>query len=371
MSKLELINICHTYECGPCDTLPSKQSLEDKYVIKDINLTWESGSANALLGPSGCGKTTILNIISGLLEPSFGKILLDGKDVTKLGPEERRIAQIFQFPVVYDTLSVFANLAFPLKNAGMDRTYIKNRVEEIADILDLTHLLSKTSGKISQAEKQKVSLGRGIVREDTAAILLDEPLTVLDPKEKYILRRKLREVQRKLKITMIYVTHDQHEALTFADSVSVNRGGVIIQTGSPAELHSEPKDPFIGYFIGSPGMNLLDCTLQDQQFTFRDFSYPIPPTVAAKLNGEVKKCSFGIRPEFVIPANRSKGEPSVEMSVDIIERLGAFKILNLTRDDSKIQSRVPDTFEISEGDTLPICFPEKHIKIFCGNSRVY
>ncbi len=371
MSKIELINICHSYEIGQCSQMPSKDTLENEYVIKDMNLSWEDASANALLGPSGCGKTTILNIISGLLEPSHGKILLDGKDVTSVGPEKRRIAQIFQFPVVYDTLNVFANLAFPLKNAAMDKKYIKNRVEEIADILDLTELLYTTSGKITQAEKQKVSLGRGIVREDTSAILLDEPLTVIDPKEKYILRRKLREVQRKLKITMIYVTHDQHEALTFADSVSVNRAGKIIQTGSPAELHSEPEDPFIGYFIGSPGMNLLDCKLKQNSFVFKDFSYPISETITKKLNGAKNTFIFGIRPELVEPSIEGNGKNSVQFSVDIIERLGAYKILNLSIGDTKIKSRVPDTYKVKEGDVIPICFPEKHMKIFMGDKRIY
>ena len=371
MSKIELINISHSYELGMCSEAPTRDSLEKDFVIKDMNLSWEDGSANALLGPSGCGKTTILNIISGLLEPSYGKILLDGRDVTTQGPEERRIAQIFQFPVVYDTISVYSNLAFPLKNAKMDKAYIKNRVEEIADILDLTHLLSTSSGKITQAEKQKVSLGRGIVREDTAAILLDEPLTVIDPKEKYVLRRKLREVQKKLNITMIYVTHDQHEALTFADSVSVNRAGEIIQTGSPAELHSEPSDPFIGYFIGSPGMNLLDCTLMQDEFKFADFNYPITSLVSEKIEADGQKLTFGIRPEFVIPAKPDNGLTSIDLNVDIIERMGSFKILNLSRGETKLKSRVGDTFKVEEGDTLPICFPEEHMKIFAGDRRVY
>jgi len=371
MSKIELIDISHSYERGMCAEAPTKEDLEKDFVIKDMNLSWQNGSANALLGPSGCGKTTILNIISGLLEPSYGKILLDDRDVTSQGPEQRRIAQIFQFPVVYDTISVYSNLAFPLKNAKMDRAYIKNRVEEIAEILELTDLLSVSAGKITQAEKQKVSLGRGIVREDTAAILLDEPLTVIDPKEKYVLRRKLREVQKKLGITMIYVTHDQHEALTFADSVSVNRAGEIIQTGSPAELHAEPSDPFIGYFIGSPGMNLMNCSFEDGAFRFSDFSYPVSAQVAEKLKGTAKNLTFGIRPEFVTPANTENGQTTIELNVDIIEKMGAFKILNLSRGEIRIKSRVGDTFPVNEGDSLPICFPEEHMKIFAGENRVY
>ena len=265
MATIELKNISHNYYMQRCDTLPagSDTDTDTDFVIRDMNLVWEEGSANALLGPSGCGKTTILNIISGLLQPTVGQILYDGRDVTEQTPEKRHIAQVFQFPVVYDTISVYRNLAFPLKNAGIPRNEIKRKVEEVAEILDLTEVLNISAGKISQANKQKVSLGRGIIREDTVAILFDEPLTVIDPKEKYILRRKIREVQKRLNITTIYVTHDQHEALTFANQVTVIKDGRIIQTGSPQDLHAEPASPFIGYFIGSPGMNLLDCSYRD------------------------------------------------------------------------------------------------------------
>ena len=183
MARIELKNVSHSYTLDVKEGQPSEREIQEQCVIHGLDLVWEDGTANAMLGPSGCGKTTLLNIISGLLAPTFGTVEIDGMDVTTQSPRERRIAQIFQFPVVYDTMSVFSNLAFPLKNEGVEKSVIRARVEEIAEILELSDLLKYSAGKISQAEKQKVSLGRGIVRKDTAAILLDEPLTVIDPKE--------------------------------------------------------------------------------------------------------------------------------------------------------------------------------------------
>jgi|APFre7841882724_1041349.scaffolds.fasta_scaffold12763_2 glycerol transport system ATP-binding protein len=370
MPRVELKNISHSYELGYCEVLPADCDMSSGFVIKDLDLTWEDGTANALLGPSGCGKTTILNIVSGLLRPTMGSILFDGKDVTALSPMKRHLAQVFQFPVVYDTMSVFDNLAFPLKNSGVSKDKIRKRVEEIAEILELTPLLRVSSGRITQAEKQKVSLGRGIVREDTAVILLDEPLTVIDPKEKYILQRKLREVQRKLKITMIYVTHDQHEALTFADYVAVMKDGVVVQNGTPADLHSEPQSPFIGYFIGSPGMNLLECSMKGNDLDLHGFHLRISPEMKAKLDRSISPFQFGIRPEFVEPGREQK-EDSIPMNVNLIENMGAYKILNLTSNGIRIKSRLPATEKVSVGDRLWVGFPEDKIKIFKDNKRVF
>jgi glycerol transport system ATP-binding protein len=189
-------------------------------------------------------------------------VLYDGKDVTDLPPEKRNIAQVFQFPVLYDTMSVFNNLAFPLRNRGVEESEIKKRVLEVAEILDLTPFLGKRAAGLAADAKQKISLGRGLVRSDVAAILFDEPLTVIDPHLKWNLRRKLKEVHEQLKLTLIYVTHDQVEALTFADQVLVMYEGELVQIGTPQELFENPKHKFVGFFIGSPGMNFLACTVE-------------------------------------------------------------------------------------------------------------
>ena len=191
---------------------------------------WHDGGAYALLGPSGCGKTTLLNIISGLLIPSEGQVLFDGMDVTRLPPQQRNIAQVFQFPVIYDTMSVFDNLAFPLRNRRVGEAEVRARVEEVADMLELTGELGRRARGLTADAKQKISLGRGLVRSDVAAILFDEPLTVIDPQLKWLLRRKLKQIHEQFRLSLIYVTHDQNEALTFAQQVVVMSEGSVMQT---------------------------------------------------------------------------------------------------------------------------------------------
>lgn len=372
MARIELKSISHSYMLGYREGLPRDQTLDESFVIKKLDLAWKDGTANALLGPSGCGKTTILNIISGLLRSTMGEVLFDRKEVSELSARERHIAQVFQFPVVYDTMSVFKNLTFPLRNSGIPQKEAQERVEEIVEILDLGHLLGLSAGKITQAEKQKVSLGRGLVRKDTAAILLDEPLTVIDPKEKYALRRKLREVQRRLKITMIYVTHDQHEALTFADSVTVMKDGEVIQTGTPEQLHAEPENPFIGYFIGSPGMNLMDCTLNEEKtrFEFGDFSLPIGTGIRSRLAGKGERFTLGIRPEF-IEVDKEENEGWPRWGVTLVEKTGSYNILTLQSNGIQIKARAAEDMSPAKGDSIWTYFPESKIKVFRGDKRVF
>ena len=246
MARITLDGIAHTYDARSPNA-----------ALKRLDHVWHHGRAYALLGPSGCGKTTLLNIISGLITPSEGRVLFDEKDVTQQPTERRNIAQVFQFPVIYDTMSVAENLAFPLKNRRLDRRAIKARVAEVADLLGLTKDLSHRARSLTAEAKQRVSLGRGLVRADVAAILFDEPLTVIDPSLKWQLRSKLKAVHRALDLLMIYVTHDQVEALTFADEVVVMKDGSILQMATPARLFEQPEHTFVGYFIGSPGMNLV------------------------------------------------------------------------------------------------------------------
>ncbi|MFC1462130.1 ABC transporter ATP-binding protein [Verrucomicrobiota bacterium] len=366
MAKIELRDLAHSYvaAAGAAEAEEGPQ-----FAIEGVNLAWEEGTAAALLGPSGCGKTTILNIISGLLHPTRGGVFIGGQDVTGLAPRDRHIAQVFQFPVVYDTITVSANLAFPLKNAGVSRRECATRVGEIAELLDLTEVLNVSAGKVSQADKQKVSLGRGIVRKDTAAILLDEPLTVIDPKEKYILRRKLRQVQRELNITMIYVTHDQHEALTFADSVTVLDRGHVVQVGSPPELHADPATPFVGYFIGSPGMNLLGCTFRNGTLDFGPFSQRLSTGVAARLGPEGGELRLGIRPEFVQTSTTEQAGWAC-VDVRLVENMGTHKVLTLGVNGLTIKSRAADDMSVAEGARVWVEFPEDKMKIFRGDEKV-
>jgi glycerol transport system ATP-binding protein len=222
-----------------------------------LNLDIANGEAHALLGASGAGKTTLLNILSGLLIPTSGQLLLDGRDVSQLAGRARNVAQVFQFPVLYPSLTVAENLAFPLRTRGASATEIADRVDYLCDELSISELRERKPQALSLFEKQLVAVGKALVREDVSLVLLDEPLTAVQPKIKWRLRQTLRKVQRDLGVTMIYVTHDQTEALTFADRVSILTDGGILQTGTPAEVYQAPEHEFVGHFVGSPGMNFV------------------------------------------------------------------------------------------------------------------
>ena len=232
MAMIGLKQLRHSYAKTP--------SSDDDWAIKKIDLDWSDGGAYALLGPSGCGKSTLLNIISGLVLPTEGQVLFDGEDVTDRSPEQRNIAQVFQFPVIYDTMTVYNNLAFPLRNRGVDEAKVDARVREIAEMLELDGLLQRRASGLTADGKQKISMGRGLVRDDVNVIMFDEPLTVIDPHLKWTLRSKLKELHQKVGVTMIYVTHDQTEALTFADQVVVMQEGEVVQMGTPVDLFERP-----------------------------------------------------------------------------------------------------------------------------------
>lgn len=307
--------------------LPEPKNDED-YALKKIDLKWQDGGAYALLGPSGCGKTTLLNLISGLLEPSDGTIWFDEKHVTYLTPDQRNIAQVFQFPVVYDTMTVYENLAFPLRNRGIAKDEIDKRVREIAEMTDLQDMLRKRASGLTADGKQKISLGRGLVRDDVSAILFDEPLTVIDPHLKWRLRSKLKELHQRVGTTMIYVTHDQTEALTFADKVVVMLEGEVVQVGTPVELFEKPTHTFVGHFIGSPGMNVLPCEYVDGVARFHGHVVRTAEEYAPD-NGTHE---IGVRPEFVQIA--SQGIP---VDVTKVSDTGRFRIVETRHLDEVIR----------------------------------
>ena len=271
------------------------------YALLPLKMSFEDGGAYALLGPSGCGKTTMLNIVSGLLRPSHGTVRFDGRDVTALTPQQRNIAQVFQFPVIYDTMTVAENLAFPLRNRGVPADRIKARVGRIAEMLELNGQLNQRAAGLSADAKQKISLGRGLVREDVSAVLFDEPLTVIDPHLKWQLRRKLKQIHQELKLTLVYVTHDQVEALTFADRIVVMTRGRAVQVGTAGELFERPSHRFVGHFIGSPGMNFLPAALEEGG-GLSVAGQPVAGAVDAVTGAALSRAepfALGIRPEYV------------------------------------------------------------------------
>jgi glycerol transport system ATP-binding protein len=346
MAKITIDNLRHSY-------LPEPKSDGD-FALKRVHLDWADGGAYALLGPSGCGKTTLLNLISGLLHPSEGRILFDGRDVTTATPEQRNIAQVFQFPVIYDTMTVYDNLAFPLRNRGVDETEIRTRVVAIAEMLELTATLNKRASGLTADGKQKISLGRGLVRSDVNVIMFDEPLTVIDPHLKWQLRSKLKELQQRIKRTMIYVTHDQTEALTFADQVVVMNNGEVVQTGTPIELFERPMHTFVGHFIGSPGMNLLPCTVKGGKAFIGD--QQIDAANATFVNGG--SLEVGVRPEFV-----SFSEIGIEADVVRVSDIGRYRVVETRVVGKPVKLIVPEGDIIPEGKTK-LSFDPSHTQVY-------
>jgi glycerol transport system ATP-binding protein len=335
MARIHLDQLRHSYRASP------RADVASDWALRQVDLEWKDGGAYALLGPSGCGKTTLLNLISGLLTPTQGRILFGERDVTALSPGERNIAQVFQFPVVYDTMSVFDNLAFPLRNRGVAPAQVKARVEEIAAMLDLAPMLQQRAAGLTADGKQKISLGRGLVRSDVAAILFDEPLTVIDPHLKWRLRSKLKELHQKVGVTMIYVTHDQTEALTFADQVVVMIDGQVVQAGTPVELFERPRHTFVGHFIGSPGMNVLPCEI-DAAGVARVGGDAVPTSSNALAGARGKKTEVGVRPEFIRFA--SEGLP---VRIERIADVGRFRIVDARHGEQLIKVLV------GEGEEVP------------------
>ena len=319
-----------------------------------------------MLGPSGCGKTTLLNIISGLVTPTEGRILFDGEDVTALPTQQRNIAQVFQFPVIYDTMTVYENLAFPLKNRRLPEAEIDARVREIAGMLELSESLTRKARGLTADAKQKISLGRGLVRADTAAILFDEPLTVIDPHLKWLLRSQLKHLHRRFDFTMIYVTHDQTEALTFADKVVVMYEGEVVQVGTPEELFERPAHTFVGYFIGSPGMNILPAEIEGDRARVSGHEIALAGRFARPSG--TTKVEIGIRPEFLrIARNGEAG--GVPAALQSVEDIGRYRIARARLGDREIAVMCGEQEEIPT-DGLQIVFNPQRVNVYADGHRV-
>lgn len=347
MAKLTLSHLRHSYLPNPTN--------DDDYALKEINLECHDGGAYALLGPSGCGKTTLLNLISGLRIPTEGKILFDDSDVTSLSPDQRNIAQVFQFPVIYDTMSVYDNLAFPLRNRGVNAKVVKERVMAIAEMLEVTNMLKRKAAGLSPDNKQKLSMGRGLVRDDVNAVMFDEPLTVIDPHLKWKLRSKLRELHQEIKHTMIYVTHDQTEALTFADSVVVMDLGQVVQIGTPVELFERPAHTFVGHFIGSPGMNVLPCEVVNGGVQLNGVNVDIEGTIDITKTGNTE---IGIRPEFV-----AISDVGIDATVRKVSDVGRHSVVEAMIGDTRIAA-MHNGDNPHEGEQIKLSFLKEQTRLY-------
>ena len=329
------------------------KSFDETEVLFDINLEINDKEFVVFVGPSGCGKTTLLRIISGLEEVTSGKVIIDDQDVSNAPPVERGISMVFQSYALYPHLSVFENIAFPLRVAKVNEKELEERVFKAADILQLNDRLNFKPGQLSGGQRQRVAIGRSIVR-NPKVFLFDEPLSNLDAALRGDMRVELAKLHQNLQTTMIYVTHDQIEAMTMADKIVVLRDGVIEQVGSPMDLYHHPKTKFVAGFIGHPKMNFLKTSnveINGEQLTAsisESTSISLSVEVADTKTGD--EIEIGIRPEDLELTSDNKGLP---MNIEVVEHIGATVILyGSVEGNSDFCAVLPSDTNVSPGETV-------------------
>jgi len=334
--------------------------------VKNLSLEAKDRSFLVLLGPSGCGKTTILRCIAGLETPDEGEIYIGDKLVNDLPPKERDIAMVFQSYALYPHMTAFENIAFPLKMRRVPKDEIKRRVKEVAELLKISHLLDRKPKQLSGGEAQRVALGRAIVREPKV-FLMDEPLSNLDAKLRVYMRAELKRLQQHLKITTIYVTHDQIEAMTMADEVAVLSQGVLQQLATPDELYNHPKNLFVAGFIGSPPMNFITASLKAKKeklfLVAENFELELTEDLANILKGkEGLEVVIGIRPEDLKFVNKSEGK--IHGKVFMQEPLGSEVIIDIKVNDELIKVKESPDFRLEVGKDVWLSFDYNKLHLF-------
>lgn len=340
--------------------------------LKEVNLEIKDKELFVLLGPSGSGKSTLLNLIAGLEKPSTGEIWFDEKLVASSDkkifstPGERNVAFVFQSYALYPHLNVFENIAFPLRVQKLSEDKIKGAVKKAATTLEISELLKDKPGELSGGQRQRVAIARAIVRQPTL-FLLDEPLSNLDPQLRLSTRKELKDLQRGLGITTIYVTHDQFEAMSLGDRISVLRNGKLVQVGTPEELYEKPVDTFVASFIGSPGMNLIETSFYEEEGIFWVLIGKEKLKMPEKKNDEFrklssKKCILGIRPEH-ISINPAEAEKALKGKINTIEPLGRDVLLYITIDEVRF-SALAGGKDLDRKDMVEVKFDLEKAHIF-------
>jgi len=339
--------------------------------VKDLNMIVEDKKVVCLLGPSGCGKTTTVRIIAGLEEPTTGEVYLEGKEVTYLSPSERDVAMVFQFPAVYPNLSVYDNLAFPLRGKGLSSSQIDSRVKEVAKDLQVPFwALDKRAGTVDPGLRQKVAIGRAIVRKPKA-FLFDEPLTNLDATTRTELMGIIKHLSREVGQTFVYVTHDQSEAMSLADKIGVMKDGSLIQYDEPDIVYEWPKNKFVGWFLGNPGMNFITGVLfqegENLWLSFGKDRLEISKFKNLFSSLSSSEVILGIRPEYVEFVDNSllHRNSTVSGICSFTEFLGGRMIAHIKLGED-IQIRVKDypRSDIRENTIVSLNFPENKLRFF-------
>jgi len=339
-------------------------------VLKDISLHVKEGEFTVLLGPSGCGKSTILRIIAGLDDPTNGSVIIDGTTVNHYPPGDRDIAMVFQQYALYPHLTVRKNLAFALTIRKMPQPTIHARIRETADLLEIHDLLDRFPKELSGGQRQRVAMGRAIVRKPKL-FLFDEPLSNLDARLRTSLRVELKRLHQRLGVTIMYVTHDQVEAMTLGQKIVVLKQGSIQQVGSPEQVYHHPKNLFVAGFIGNPSMNLFQGTLlkkndvpyfQTSQEFLQLPSYPFP--------SDISDIQIGIRPEDILLEPSKVPTSTLSGVVDVIENLGSDLLIYANVLGQSVIIRTSPTHIMKPGETIPLYFPHQQLHIFFKGARV-
>jgi multiple sugar transport system ATP-binding protein len=342
--------------------------------VDNLNLSVENGELMVFLGPSGCGKTTSLRMLAGLEKITSGVIRIGDTVVNELPPRSRNIAMVFQSYALYSHLSVFENLAYPLKVRKLPKNEIKRLVQEVAERVQIAELLNRKPREISGGQRQRVALGRAIIREPSV-FLMDEPLSNLDAKLRLHMRGELKRFQRDLATTSIYVTHDQAEAMTLADRVAIMNSGLLQQLGPPKEVYRNPANMFVAGFLGSPPMNFFRLEVQQHDgattLAGRDVRYPVPETWLPDLgNSKGRDVVLGVRPEHVT-VSRTPTNGALPAEVYVVEDLGNELLVDARVDGQAAVARIAGTDAPAIGDRIWLSFPASHAHLFDPETELH
>ena len=333
-------------------------------VLKQLNLDIAQGEFLVLLGSSGCGKSTLLNCIAGLLEVTDGQIFISGKNVTWAEPSDRGIGMVFQSYALYPQMSVEGNLSFGLKNARVPKAEIAERVARAAEILQIGPLLKRKPAALSGGQRQRVAIGRALVR-DVDVFLFDEPLSNLDAKLRADLRVELKRLHNQLKNTMIYVTHDQVEAMTLADRIAIMKGGQIMQLGTPDEIYNRPQNLYVADFIGSPSMTFFEGTITGGGIDLDGLRLPLDGYAFAAPVSDGHRAIIGIRPEHVATGDSLASAPvQTRVTVDLVEPMGSDTLVWAQLAGQNFRFRMDGQAKVAEGDTLTIGLDPARASLF-------
>jgi multiple sugar transport system ATP-binding protein len=324
-------------------------------VLKALDLDIMDGEFLVLLGPSGCGKSTLLNCIAGLLEPSEGQVFIKGKNVTWEEPKDRGIGMVFQSYALYPQMTVERNLSFGLRVSGMAKEEIDKRVKRASEILQLEPLLQRKPTALSGGQRQRVAIGRALVR-DVDVFLFDEPLSNLDAKLRAELRVEIKRLHQRLGNTMIYVTHDQIEAMTLSDRIAVMKGGTVQQLDAPQTIYNKPKNLYVAGFIGSPSMNFIKGRIENKTFKLGNFNVPLADYAAERPLSD-QAAVLGVRPEHIFVNETAKGATEAYQAVvDLVEPMGSDSLIWLKIGEQVISARVESNQHLEPGQKVDVRF---------------